>query len=76
MKFTVIIEKDEDGYYAAEAPDLKGCYTQGKTLEEIMGDTREVVELCLEAEKGREFPKKGADRGRIKSHLHQARIFL
>ena len=33
--FTVIIEKDEDGMYVAEVPDLKGCYTQGATLEEV-----------------------------------------
>lgn len=58
MGFTVIIEKDEDGYYVAEVPDLKGCYTQGKTLEEVMKNIREVIELCLEAEKEKEFPKK------------------
>ena len=57
MEFTVIIERDEDGYYMAEVPDLKGCYTQGKTLEEVMKNIREVIELCLEAEKGKEFPK-------------------
>ena len=49
--FTVIIEKDEDGFYVAEVPDLRGCYTQGKTLEEVMKNIREVIELCLEAEK-------------------------
>ncbi|MEM0236415.1 MAG: type II toxin-antitoxin system HicB family antitoxin [Thermoproteota archaeon] len=37
---------------------MKGCYTQGKTLEEVMKNIREVIELCLEAEKGRDFPKK------------------
>lgn len=58
MEFTVIIEKDEDGYYVAEVPDLRGCYTQGKTMEEVMKNIREVIELCLEAEKEKEFPKK------------------
>ena len=57
--FTVIIEKDEDGFYVAEVPDLKGCYTQGKTLEEVLKNLREVIELCLEAEKV-EIPKKQA----------------
>lgn len=51
MEFTVIIEKDEDGYYVAEVPDIKGCYTQGKTLEEVLKNIREVIELCLEADK-------------------------
>ena len=57
MEFTVLIEKDEDGYYVAEVPDLRGCYTQGKTLEEVMKNIREVIELCLEAEKD-EIPRK------------------
>jgi len=58
MEFTVIIEKDEDGCYVAEVPDLKGCYTQGKTLDEVLKNIREVIELCLEAEGEKEFPKK------------------
>ncbi len=58
MDFTLIIEKDEDGLYVAEVPDLKGCYTQGKTIEEVMKNIREVIELCLEAEKEKDFPKK------------------
>ena len=41
----MIIERDEDGYYMAEVPDLKRCYTQGKTLEEVMRNIRE--EVCL-----------------------------
>ena len=44
------MEKDEDGFYVAEVPDLKGCYTQGKTLEEVMKNIKEVIEMCLEAE--------------------------
>ncbi len=58
VEFTVIIEKDEDGYYIAEAPDLKGCYTQGKTLDEVLKNIREVIDLCLEAEGEKEFSKK------------------
>ena len=51
MELTVLIERDEDGYYVAEVPDIKGCYTQGKTLEEVMKNIREVIELCLKADK-------------------------
>jgi predicted RNase H-like HicB family nuclease len=58
LEFTVIIERDEDGYYVAEVPDLKGCYTQGKTLDEVLKNIREVIEMCLEAEGVRGFPKK------------------
>lgn len=46
--FTVIIEKDEDGVYIAEVPDLKGCYTQGDTVEEVLKNIKEVIEMCLE----------------------------
>ncbi len=49
--FTVVIEKDEDGIYVAEVPDLKGCYTQGASLEEVMKNIREVILLCLETQK-------------------------
>ena len=34
--YTVIIEKDEDGVYVAEVPSLRSCYTQGKSVEEVV----------------------------------------
>ncbi|MFZ3382725.1 MAG: type II toxin-antitoxin system HicB family antitoxin [Candidatus Methanoperedens sp.] len=46
----VIVEKDEDGFYVVECPLLKGCYTQGKTLDEALINIREVIEMCLEEE--------------------------
>ncbi len=49
-EFYVIIEKDEDGYYVGEVPQLKGCYSQGKSLDELMENMKEVIELCLEEE--------------------------
>jgi len=48
--FFVIIEKDEDGFYVGEAPQLNACYSQGKTVDELMTNIKEVVALCLEAE--------------------------
>jgi predicted RNase H-like HicB family nuclease len=48
--FSVLIEKDEDGYYVATVPALKSCYTQAKTLEELYPRIKEVVDLCLEEE--------------------------
>jgi predicted RNase H-like HicB family nuclease len=47
-KFTVIIERDEDGYYVATVPALPGCHTQAKNLDTLMKRVREVVELCLD----------------------------
>lgn len=49
--FTVLIEQDEDGIYVAKVPDLLGCYTQGKTVEEAMERIKEAIQVCLEAEK-------------------------
>ena len=47
-EFYVIIERDEDGYYVGEVPQLQACYSQGKTLDELMENIKEVIELCLE----------------------------
>ena len=47
-EFYVVIEKDEDGIYVGEVPQLKACYTQGRTLDELMDNIKEVIELCLE----------------------------
>ncbi|HTW80389.1 MAG TPA: type II toxin-antitoxin system HicB family antitoxin [Terracidiphilus sp.] len=50
-KFTVVIEKDEEGYLVATVPALRGCHTQAKSLDTLMKRTREVISLCLEEEK-------------------------
>jgi predicted RNase H-like HicB family nuclease len=47
-KFTVLIERDESGYYLATVPALQGCHTQAKSLDTLMKRVREVIELCLE----------------------------
>lgn len=48
--YIVIIEQDEDGVYVGKVPDIPGCYTQGKTIEEVMERIKEAIEVCLEAE--------------------------
>jgi len=47
-EFYVLIERDEDGYFVGEVPQLRGCYSQGKTLDELMKNVQEVIQLCLE----------------------------
>jgi predicted RNase H-like HicB family nuclease len=49
--FTVLIEQDEDGIYVAKVPDIPGCYTQGKTVQEAMERIKEAIQVCVEAEK-------------------------
>lgn len=46
--FNVIVERDEEGYYVATVPELKGCHTQAKSLDVLMKRVREAIELCLE----------------------------
>ena len=47
-EFTVLIERDEDGYYVGEVIELPGCFTQAKTIEELMKRIREAIALYLE----------------------------
>jgi len=49
-EFNVVIEKDEDGYFVASVPALRGCHTQAKSLDVLMKRIREAIELCLEVE--------------------------
>lgn len=46
-KLNIIIEKDEDGYYAY-CPDLEGCQSQGDSLDEVTENIKEAIELYLE----------------------------
>ena len=49
-EFNVIIEKDEDGYFVASVPALRGCHTQAKSLDTLIKRVQEAIELCLEVE--------------------------
>ncbi len=46
--FTVVIEKDKDGWLVADVPELEACHTQAKTMDELLRRIKEVIELCLE----------------------------
>jgi predicted RNase H-like HicB family nuclease len=52
-QFDVVIERDEEGVYFASVPQLPGCHTDATSIDELMVEIREAIELCLEAE-GRE----------------------
>jgi predicted RNase H-like HicB family nuclease len=43
MKFPVVIEQDEDGMYIGTVPDIKGCYSYGETLDELMENIKEAI---------------------------------
>lgn len=50
--FEVIIEKDADGYFVGSIPELPGCHTQARSLDELIVRIKEAAELCLEESGG------------------------
>jgi len=57
-RFSVIIEKDRDGYFAF-CPELQGCYTQGNTYEETLESIKDAIHLHVEdrLESAEEIPQ-------------------
>jgi predicted RNase H-like HicB family nuclease len=45
--FTVLVEQDEEGYFVATVPELRGCHTQAKSLDVLMRRVIEAISLCL-----------------------------
>ncbi len=57
-EFVVVIERDEDGWYVASVPALRGCHTQARSLDTLAERIKEAIQLCLqvtETETGLEF---------------------
>jgi predicted RNase H-like HicB family nuclease len=50
INLPILVEKDEDGFYVLECPLLRGCYTQGETLDGALTNIHEVIEMCPEDE--------------------------
>jgi predicted RNase H-like HicB family nuclease len=49
-EFSVIIERDAEGYYVATVPELRGCHTQAKSLDKLLVRAKEAIQVCLEAQ--------------------------
>ncbi|MEK7282050.1 MAG: type II toxin-antitoxin system HicB family antitoxin [Chloroflexota bacterium] len=49
-EFTVVIERDSDGYLVGSVPALKGCHTQAGSLDELIERLKEAIQLCLEVQ--------------------------
>jgi predicted RNase H-like HicB family nuclease len=59
QRFTVVLERDEDGFFVASIPALPGCHTQGRSLDQAMRRIREAAELWLQVHRerrGRSLP--------------------
>jgi len=48
--FTVIIEKDKEGYFVGEVVELPGCHTQVNYLDELMESIKKAIELYLDVQ--------------------------
>ncbi|MGL5836763.1 MAG: type II toxin-antitoxin system HicB family antitoxin [Waterburya sp.] len=57
--YTVLLEKEQEGGYHAFCPILKGCHSQGDTVEEAIENITEAIELYIESLKadGQPVPK-------------------
>ena len=49
-QFTVVIERDEEGYLVASVPALPGCHTQARSMDELLERTKEAIQLYLEVQ--------------------------
>ncbi len=56
MKFTITLDRDEDGVWVVECPSIPGCISQGKTREEAIANIREAIQVCLEVRAEKGFP--------------------
>ena len=56
MKFSVTIERDEDGAWVVECPAIPGCVSQGKTRDEALKNVEDAIRVCLEVRSERGLP--------------------
>lgn len=56
MKYRVLVEQDEDGYFVAEVPALPGCISQGETRQEALKNIREAIAGYLESLENHQEP--------------------
>ena len=66
-RFSVVIEKDKDGYFAF-SPELQGCYTQGRTYEETLQNIKDAITLHVEdrVESGEEIAQANGVIGQLR----------
>jgi len=56
MKYRILIEQDEDGFFVAECPSLPGCISQGQTRKEAIDNIQDAIKGYLESLKKRDEP--------------------
>jgi predicted RNase H-like HicB family nuclease len=56
MKYTITLQKDEDGIYVVKCPSLPGCISQGKTKDEALSNIKDAIEGYLQSLKKHNEP--------------------
>jgi predicted RNase H-like HicB family nuclease len=56
MKFNVTVDRDEDGMWIVECPNIPGCVSQGQTKEEALENIKDAIAACLQVRAERGFP--------------------
>ena len=56
MRFSVTVDRDEDGMWIVECPSIPGCVSQGETRKEALVNIREAIQICLEVRAERGMP--------------------
>ena len=54
-ELTAIIKEAEEGGYFAYCPALKGCISQGETMEEVVRNIKEAICMYVDALRERQF---------------------
>ena len=57
-KYTILIEKDEEGWFVSEVVELPGCHTQAKSMDQLIERTKEAIQAYLETEEAPEISEK------------------
>ena len=56
MKFSILIDRDEDSGWVVECPSIPGCFSQGETREEALVNIKDAIKICLEVGAARGMP--------------------
>ncbi len=56
MKFSVTLDRDEDGIWVVECPSIPGCVSQGQTKQEALENIKDAISACLQVRAERGMP--------------------
>jgi predicted RNase H-like HicB family nuclease len=56
MRFSVTLDRDEDGVWVAECPSIPGCVSQGQTKQEALENIKDAIAACLQVRAERGMP--------------------